>query len=66
MSDIEVIQDINLILQYLQIMRDTQDKKELNRYNSMCRKKLDEIYKGKKLLLKSKKEALKKENKAKK
>ena len=55
MSEYELVQDLNLILQYLQTMRDTQDKKELNRYNSMCKKKLDQIYREKKELLKEKK-----------
>ncbi len=55
-NDIELVKDINLILQYLQAMRDTQDKKELNRYNALCRKKLEQIYKDKKELLKEMKE----------
>ena len=55
-NDIELVKDINLILQYLQAMRDTQDKKELNRYNALCRKKLERIYKDKKELLKEMKE----------
>lgn len=55
-KDIELVKDINLVLQYLQAMRDAQDKKELNRYNALCRKKLDRIYKDKKELLKGMKE----------
>ncbi len=65
-NDIELVKDINLILQYLQVIRDTQDKKELNRYNALCKKKLERIYKDKKELLKGRKEESKDKKTAKK
>ncbi len=48
----ELLQDLNNLIQYLGIMRDTDDIAELERYNSMSKAKLKEIYKGKKALLK--------------
>ena len=47
----ELLQDLNNLIQYLGIMRDTDDIAELERYNTMSKAKLKEIYKGKKALL---------------
>ena len=66
MGNSELIKDINLLLRYFQLMRDTQDEKELNRYHIMCKKKLDEVYKGRKVLMKARKKRLKMEKKVKK
>ena len=64
MTEIELIKDMNLIIRYLQNMQDTQDKDELDRDFNICRKKLEEIYKDKKKLLKEKKAERKAEKKA--
>ena len=61
----ELLQDLNLLIQYLGIMRDTDDIEELERYHTMIRKKLKEVYKGKQAILKKeKKESKKKARKA--
>ena len=46
MTDIELVKDINIIMQQLQTMRDTQDKKELEKAYYISKRKLEEI-KGK-------------------
>ena len=50
--EMELIQDINLLNQYIMQIKDTNDMSELNRINSMAKKKLDEVYKDKKKILK--------------
>lgn len=55
MEEMELLQDVNLLVQYINIMRDCTDPAELNRYHSMAKKKLDEVYKDKKGILKHKK-----------
>lgn len=52
MTDFELLQDINLLLQYIQHMKDVEKMDELNKYHSMAKKKLDEVYKDKKKILK--------------
>ena len=64
MTDIELVKDMNLIMQYLQGMRDTQEKDDLERYYHICKKKLEEIYRDKKDMIKEKKSELKAERKA--
>ena len=59
----ELLKDLNLLIQYLGIMRDTDDIEELDRYHSMIKKKVKEIYRGKREFLKEEKKANKK-NKA--
>ncbi len=54
MKEMELLQDFNLLIQYLNQLRDATDQAELNRYNSMAKKKLDEVYKDKKAILKEK------------
>ena len=64
MTDIELVKDINIIMQQLQTMRDTQDKKELEKAYYISKRKLEEIYKDKKELLKERKAERKAEKKA--
>lgn len=55
MTEFELLQDFNLLIQYEQQLKDTTDIKELNRIYSMTKKKLDEVYKDKKSIIKDKK-----------
>ena len=56
----ELLQDLNLVIQYLGIMRDTDDISELERYHSMIKKKIKEVYRDKRELLKEEKKESKK------
>ena len=59
----ELLKDLNLLIQYLGILRDTNDIAELDRYHSMVKKKIKEIYREKREFLKEEKKA-KRKNKA--
>ncbi|MBQ9866777.1 MAG: hypothetical protein IJM34_07130 [Lachnospiraceae bacterium] len=53
-QEMELIQDINLLNQYIVQLKNAESMEEINRYNSMCKKKLDEVFKDKKKIAKSK------------
>jgi len=59
----ELLKDLNLVIQYIGILRDTDDIDELDRYHTMVKKKIKEIYREKREYLKEEKKANKK-NKA--
>ena len=59
MTEFELLQDFNLLIQYEQQLRDTTDIKELNRIYSMTKKKLDEVYRDKKSIIKDNKKGMK-------
>ena len=51
----ELLQDLNQLIQNMGIMRDSGSIDELDRYYSMIRKKLKEVYKVKREMLKKEK-----------
>ena len=59
----ELLKDLNLVIQYIGILRDTDDIDELDRYHTMVKKKIKEIYREKREYLKEDKKA-NKQNKA--
>ena len=62
----ELLKDLNLVIQYIGILRDTDDIDELDRYHTMVKKKIKEIYREKREYLKEEKKANKKNKAAKK
>ena len=52
--EMELIQDVNLLNQYVLQLKDATSMEEINRFNSMAKKKLDEVFKDKKKIIKSK------------
>lgn len=58
----ELLQDLNQLIQNMGIMRDSGSIDELDRYYSMIRKKLKEVYKVKREMLKKEKKLKKKKD----
>jgi GTPase involved in cell partitioning and DNA repair len=56
----ELLKDINLLIQYVGIMRDTDDMEELDKYYTRVRTKLKAVYKAKVDSLKKEKKQKKK------
>ena len=52
MTELELLQDLNLAARYLNQMKDAASPDELNRVHSMLKKKIEEVYRDKKQLLK--------------